>query len=125
MRAIGLALAAITLAYPAFAGVVKESAIACAHKNELDALTVLAANGQMDVLAKTENRLVTEKKCIRLSKGAQVDIVNSKRVFAGEQKITGNAPHHRIAYHMASVTAEGKPWVMHLFIIDASDKAGH
>lgn len=118
MRILVLMLIAICVSVPAFAGVVKQDSIACNDKELLDTLTTLAAAGTPEVLTKTENEYVENKSCVRLSKGTSVEIIDAKRVIAGDPKIRGNQPHRRVSYHLATVKADGTPWVMHLQNID-------
>lgn len=114
MRAAWLSLAVCLAAAGAHAGEVKAPAMACGSKAPLDRLTMLAASGNGEALARMERRYLETKVCVRLQKGARVEIVDARRVLAGDRKIRRNEPHRRVAYVMATVKANGKTWFMHL-----------
>lgn len=118
MRFIVLTVVAICFSFPAFAGVVNQDSVACSSKDPLDILTVLASAGDSDVLTKAEAEYLEKKECIRMSKGASVEIVDAKRVIAGDPKIRGNQPHRRVSYHIATIRLAGKAMFMHLANID-------
>lgn len=114
MRTILSFLALLILTGSASAGQVVQPSIACKNKSKLDALTILAASGQMQRLEDAEEQFLQAKDCIRMARGTEVRIVDAKRVIAGDRKVRSNDGERRVSYHIATVKVDDKTWFTHL-----------